>query len=117
MVLSTAIEQFGSKLAERQEVLMFAADVLIDMFACDSVLLRSAASGDPLHGAAAGVYVNDAVGRVEVAARNALAAMGEAGTGQLADLRALMNIEPVDTIPLRHQLAEAVLERRRYPFA
>ena len=117
MVLSTAIEQFGSKLGERQEVLMFAADVLIDTFACDSVLLRSAASGDPLHGAAAGVYVNDAVGRVEIAARNALAAMGEAGTGQLADLRALMNSEPVDTIPLRHQLAEAVLERRRYPFA
>ncbi|HJR59061.1 MAG TPA: acyl-CoA dehydrogenase family protein [Vicinamibacterales bacterium] len=116
IVLSTAVGQYGKALGEQQEVLMFAADVIIDTFASESVMLRAAASGDPLHATAAAVYINDAVGRVELAARNALAAIGDAGRARLTGLRALMNIEPVNTIPLRHQLAEAVLSRRKYPF-
>jgi alkylation response protein AidB-like acyl-CoA dehydrogenase len=120
MVLATAVETYGPKLAEQQEVLMFAADAIIDTFACDSVLLRSGAattSRDPLHGAAAAVYVNDAIGRVEIAARNALAAMGEAGRGRLARLREVMDLTPIDTVAPRHQIADAVLSRRQYPFA
>jgi alkylation response protein AidB-like acyl-CoA dehydrogenase len=116
-VLSTAIEQYGKDLGDQQEVLMFAADAIVETFACDSVMLRAAAADDPLHAAAAAVYVNDAVGRVEIASRNALAAMGDVGSAHLAGLREMMNVPPVNTIPLRHQLAEAVLERRKYPFA
>jgi hypothetical protein len=116
MVLSTAVRQHGEKLGEQQELLMFAADVVIEVFACDSVTLRAAASGDPLHAAAAAVYVNDALGRVDVAGRNALAAMGEPGVGQLATLRKTMDLPPADTIPLRHRIAEAVLARKKYPF-
>ena len=117
MVLSTAVQQYGSRLGDQQEVLMFAADAIIDTFACDSVLLRSSGSRDPLHDAAASIYVTDAAARVEVAARNALAAMGENGRGKLGTLRELMNIAPVDTVSLRHQIAEAVLSRNQYPFA
>jgi hypothetical protein len=29
----------------------------------------------------------------------------------------MMDIPPVNTVPLRHQIAEAVLARRKYPFA
>ncbi len=114
-VLSTAAERYGSKLGEQQELLMFAADAIIEVFASDSVVLRAAASADPLHAAAAAVYVNDAVGRVEIAGRNALAAM-DAPAAQFDELRRVMNVPPVNTIPLRHQLAEAVLARKKYPF-
>ena len=117
MVLSTALQHFGKSLAEQQEVLMFTADILIDAFALDSVTLRAQASADPLHRAVASIYSSDAIGRGEIAARNALAAMGDAGAAHLPRLRALMNVPPVDTIPLRHQVAEAVLSRRKYPFA
>jgi hypothetical protein len=117
MVLATALKHYGKGLAEQQEVLMFIADILVDAFAADSVSLRAQASGDALHHAVAAIHANDAIGRAEVAARNALAAMGEAGTAQLTDLRALMDVAAVDTIPLRHQVADAVLSRRRYPFA
>ena len=79
LVLSTALQHYGKSLAEQQEVLMFTADILIDAFAADSVARRAQASGDPLHRAAASIYLNDALGRVEIAARNALAAMGDAG--------------------------------------
>ena len=117
LVLSTALQHYGKSLAEQQEVLMFTADILIDAFAADSVTLRAQASGDELHRAAADIYVNDAIGRSEIAARNALAAMGGAASAQLSKLRALMDVPAVDTIPLRHQVAEAVLSRRKYPFA
>ena len=116
LVLSTALQHYGKSLAEQQEVLMFTADILIDAFAADSVTLRAQSSGDELHRAAASTYVNDAIGRVEIAARNALAAMGESGRAQLPRLRLLMDVPPVDTVTLRHQVAEAVLSRRGYPF-
>ncbi len=117
LVLSTALQHYGKSLAEQQEVLMFTADILIDAFAADSVARRAQASGDPLHQAVASIYQNDAVGRAEIAGRNALAAMGDAGAAHLPDLRTLMDVAAVDTIPLRHQVAEAVLSRRKYPFA
>ena len=117
MVLSTAVQTYGRTFGEQQEVSMFAADAIIETFASDSVLTRARTSGNLLQSAAASVYVNDAVSRVEAAARNALAAMGHAGASQLGRLRELMNIPAIDTLPLRHQIAEAVLARRKYPFA
>ena len=117
LVLSTAVQEYGAKVAEQQELLLFAADVIIELFACDSVALRAAgAGGDQLHAAAAAIYINDAVGRVEIAARNALVVMGDAGRAHLPALRSVMNIAPVNTVPLRHQLAQDVVARRRYPF-
>ena len=117
LVMSTAVATYGKTLGEQQEVLMFAADILIHTFACDSVTARAEASGDPLHTAAAAIYVNDALGRIEIAARNALAAMGDAGARHQSTVRELMNVVPVNSVPLRQQLAEAVLQRRKYPFA
>lgn len=116
LVLSTAVGHYGKALGEQQEVLMFTADVLIDAFAAESVTLRAEAAGDPLHRVVAAIYANDALGRAEVAGRSALCAMGSAGSAQLARLRTLMDEPPVDTIPLRHQVAEALLSRRKYPF-
>jgi alkylation response protein AidB-like acyl-CoA dehydrogenase len=117
LVLATAIDRFGTALAEQQEVLMFTADILIEAFAADTVSRRAEASGDPLHRAVAAIHTNDAIGRAEIAGRNALAGMGAAGVPHLPTLRELLNVPPVDTIPLRHQVAEAVLARRKYPFA
>ena len=117
LVLSTAVEHYGDRLAEQQEVLMFTADILIDAFAAETVTLRAGASGDPLHAAAAAIYTHDALGRAAIAARNALAAMGDAGAAHLPAVRTLMDVPPLDTIPLRHALAEAAVSRRKYPFA
>jgi alkylation response protein AidB-like acyl-CoA dehydrogenase len=116
LMLSTAVATYGDTLGEQQEVLMFAADAIIETFACDSVRLRAGSSSGTLHDAAASIYMNDAVPRVEIAARNALVAMGDAGAAQLPRLRELMNIPPLNTLPLRHEIAEALLARRKYPF-
>ena len=64
------------------------------------------------------MFVNDAAGRVELAARDALAAMAEGDTLRVltAALRRLMKVAPVNTVALRRTIQAALAERRRYPF-
>jgi alkylation response protein AidB-like acyl-CoA dehydrogenase len=118
MVLGTAMQTYGEKLADEQEVLMAAADIVIDVFASESGLFRAMQDGGPLHEAAARIYVNDAAVRVDAAAKTALAAMTEGDTLRtlLAALRRLLKVTPVNTVALRRQLADAAVARRTYPF-
>ena len=118
MVLGTAMQTYGNGLADQQEVLTRCADVIIDVYASESVLLRAAADGGELHLAVAQVFVNDAAGRVEIAARDALAAMAEGDMLRVltAALKRLMKITPVNTVALRRAIEAALAERRRYPF-
>ena len=41
LVLGTAMQRFGEKLADEQEALLFAADLVIDAFGAESALLRA----------------------------------------------------------------------------
>ena len=45
MVLGTAMQTYGDRLADEQEVLIAAADIIIDVYAAESALLRAAAAG------------------------------------------------------------------------
>jgi alkylation response protein AidB-like acyl-CoA dehydrogenase len=120
IVLGTAMQTYGQKLPDEQEVLGYAADILIDTFAADSAVLRArkAAGGEhaELHRAAAAVFVHDAALRVDQAARSALAAMAEGDTLRtlLAALRRVLKPAPVNTVALRRILADAVVARGRY---
>jgi alkylation response protein AidB-like acyl-CoA dehydrogenase len=120
MVLGTAMQTYGEKLTDQQEVLTLTADIIIDVFAAESVLLRSLAPGinEHLLQAAAQVFIHDAAGRVETAARTALAAMSEGDTLRtlLAALRRVLKITPVNTVALRRIIADAVLDRKAYIF-
>ena len=122
MILGTAMQTYGPKLNDEQEVLSYAADIMIDTFAAESAVLRAAAATSAsapraeLHEAAARIFVNDAAQRVEAAARNALAAMAEGDTLRtlLAALRRILKVSPVNTVALRRRLADATVERARY---
>jgi alkylation response protein AidB-like acyl-CoA dehydrogenase len=118
MVLGTAMQTHGSKLADEQEVLTRAADIIIEVYAAESAVIRAGVTPTPLHEAAASVIVSEAAGRVELAARDTLAALAEGDTLRtlLAALRRLLKVAPVNTVALRRQLADAVAERRVYPF-
>jgi hypothetical protein len=119
-VLGTAMQTYGEKLTDQQEVLTLAADVMIDVFAAESVLLRASQPGaSPLAIAAAEVYITDAAARVEVAARSALAAMAEGDTLRtlLAALRRVLKTTPVNTVARRRQIADVIVERKAYPYA
>jgi alkylation response protein AidB-like acyl-CoA dehydrogenase len=124
IVLGTAMQTYAEKLSDEQEIMSTAADILIDAYAAESAVLRAvaagagASTGAPLHRAAAAAFVNDASGRVEIAARNALAGMTDGDTLRtlLAALRRVMKGMPVNTIALRRRLAEAVVQKKGYPF-
>ena len=118
MVLGTAMQTYGDTLSEQQEVLSTAADIIIDVYAAESALLRAAQSSSELQASAATVFVNDAAGRVEIAARTALAAMSEGDTLRtlLAALRRVLKITPVNTVALRRAIADAATSQKGYPF-
>jgi alkylation response protein AidB-like acyl-CoA dehydrogenase len=122
MVMGTAMQTYGEKLTDEQEVISFAADILIDTYASESAVLRAreaTSSRQPtadLQVAAARVFVNDAAQRVEAAARSALAAMAEGDTLRtlLAALRRILKPSPVNTVAMRRVLADAVVARGGY---
>ena len=122
MVVGTAMQTYGDRLTDVQEVLSLAADIISDIYAAESALLRAQqavatrSAAALLHEAAARVFVNDAAQRVEAAARSALAAMaeGDALRTLLAALRRVLKVSPVNTVALRRSLAAAAVARGGY---
>jgi len=125
MVLGLGMQTFGQKLTDEQEVLMHAADILIDVFAAESAVLRATAASAQTHPRAAlqvdaaRVFVNDAAMRIEASARQALAATVDGDTlrTMLAALRRLIKVMPINTAALRRRLADETVSRGAYPFA
>ncbi len=123
-VLGLALQTYGNKLSDEQEVLSYASDILMDAFATESVVLRAlqapTASGrEPdLQAEAARAYVNDAAVRIDAAARSALAAMTQGDTLRihLAALRRLLKVTPINTVAIRRALADKSVERAGYIF-
>ena len=124
MILGTAMQRYGERLTDEQEVLTFAADIVIDVFQAESVLLRAidakqrgVANAD-LHLETAQAFVNEAGGRIELNARRGLAAMAEGDIlrTQLAALKRLFKLTPVNTVAIRRRLAEETVFRGSYVF-
>ena len=122
IVLGSAMQTYGQKLNDEQEILGYAADIMIDTYAAESAVLRARAAATAalpradLHAAAAQTFVSEAAQRVEQAARSALAAMADGDTLRtlLAALRRVLKIVPVNTVALRRRLADASVEQGRY---
>jgi len=124
LVAGTAMQKYGMKLEQEQEVLSYLADILIDTYAAESAVLRAQdaaarkVSNADAHADAARVATNEAAGRIELAARSCLAAMAEGDTlrTQLAALRRLMKVTPVNTVIMRRRLADATVAKGSYIF-
>ena len=122
IVLGSAMQTYGQKLNDEQEILGYAADIMIDTYAAESAVLRARAAAtaallrSDLHAAAAPTFVSEAAQRVEQSARNALAAMAEGDSQRtlLAALRRVLKIAPVNSVALRRRLADASVEQGRY---
>jgi alkylation response protein AidB-like acyl-CoA dehydrogenase len=123
LVFGLALQTYGQKLSDQQEVLTIAADLCIDVYSAESAVLRATAAVDSghsrasLHVAAARIFVNDAAMRVEMLTRQAVAAMAEGDTlrTMLAASRRLFKGTPINTVTLRRQLADEAVIRKGYP--
>jgi alkylation response protein AidB-like acyl-CoA dehydrogenase len=119
-----AVQKFREKLADEQELIGALSNVVMEIYAMESCLLRAqkaaAAKGESATQTmidAARVFINDAAERVEHEAKRAIAAIheGDMLTTQVAVLKRFAKRAPVDTIALRRRVAAAVQSQDRYP--
>ena len=125
LAAGAAVQKFREQLAEHQEIVAALSNIVMEIYAMESTLLRAqkscAARGEAASQVmtnAARAFIYDAMDRVEKEARTSLAAIaeGDALVTQLAVLRRFAKHAPVDTIALRRSVAEALLAQDRYPF-
>ena len=125
LIAGAAVQKFMMKLADEQEILGLISDIVIEVFAMESALLRATKTiekfGDDksqIQKAMVKVYVNDAFDRVEGFAKQAFAAIAEGDTlrTQLSALKKLTRFTPVNTVALRREIADFVIKMGRYPF-
>ena len=120
-----ALQKYREKLADEQELIAALANIVMEIYAMESSLLRAqkaaATKGEPAAAVmidAARVFIADAAERVEHEAKRAIAAVheGDMLTTQLAVLKRFGKRPVVDTIALRRRVAAAVQAQDRYPF-
>jgi len=124
MILGTAAQKYMTALSEQQEILLSAADIIIDAYAMETAILRAqklSASGGAAenHTDIAAVFCNDAIQRIETTAKNTLAAMSEGDelrTMLAALKRFTKNSAPVNTVAARQRIADTLIAANKYVF-
>jgi len=120
LTLGVAHEEYGAQLEQQQEIVMNLSDIIMEVFAMESSLLRSrklAAGGGGANATdACAVYLRDAIARVELSSRTVLSACdhGDELRRNLSRLRGYASYDPVNTIALRRQIAVRLLANERF---
>src|SRR5205809_4404521 len=125
MTLGTAAQKYLTGLADQQEILIGAADIIMDAYAMESAILRTQKLATAQGEDAAARYIdmtrvfcNDAVERIEMQAKNTLAAMAEGDELRtlLAALRRFTKMTPINTVAARQRIANAMIEANKYTY-
>ena len=121
-----ATQKYMQAIQDQQEIMGAIADMVIESYVMESAVLRAQKIASSQGEAAAAlpigmtrVYLTQAMEKIEAAARNIVAAVadGDMLRTQLAILRRLAKYEPFNTIALRQQIAQKVIERGKYTLA
>src|SRR6202451_566222 len=122
-VAGAATQKYMQAIQDQQEVMGAIADMVIETYAMESAVLRSqkiversGEAGDAMPIAMTRVYLSQAMEKIEAAAKKVIAAVAEGDMlrTQLAILRRLAKHEPFNTIELRQQIAQKMIERGKY---
>ncbi|MDD8017491.1 MAG: acyl-CoA dehydrogenase family protein [Bacteroidota bacterium] len=122
MTSGAAAQKYMDKLTDEQEVLAHISDIVMEVYAMESVLLRVKkhyASDDKpneLYVNIVRTFVNDAMARVEIYSRGILSAIAEGDMLRtyLTVLKRLMKYEPLNTVITKRAIADALIEKDRY---
>jgi alkylation response protein AidB-like acyl-CoA dehydrogenase len=118
-----ASQRYMTALQDQQEVMADLADIIAQVYALDSALLRAkklAGAKKPAAKVAAemtGLLAEETLALAERAAKRVLAACGEGDMlrTQLAILRRLVKSTPADTVALSRSVAKACVAMDKYP--
>jgi butyryl-CoA dehydrogenase len=118
-----ATQKYMAAIQDQQEVMGAISDMVIEIYAMESAVLRAQKLIEQKGEAAAAlatamtrVYMAQALEKVESGARKVLAAVadGDMLRTQMAVLRRLAKHEPFNTIALRQQIAQKTIEAGKY---
>ena len=125
MVAGAAAQKYMTKLDREQMILMEIADMLIQVFAAESAILRTqklaAVRGEEavsLQADATRTYVSDALENINSNGRHALYAFAEGDMLKMMmmGLKRFTKLEPFNTTAARKRIAAAIIESGQYPF-
>ncbi len=125
LVSGVAAQKFGVGLSNEQEILAKLADIVIEIFAMESALLRTlkiingnGKDKTAHHIAAVKIYVNETIPVIEMWAKQVLVYAEEGDTlrTQLSAVKKLARHDPEDTIALKRMVADRIIEKESYPF-
>jgi alkylation response protein AidB-like acyl-CoA dehydrogenase len=120
LTLGVALQKYGAQLEQQQEIIMNLSDIIMEVFAMESSLLRSrklAAAGGGANAAdVCAVYLRDAIAGVELSSRTVLSAcaQGDELRRNLSRVHGYASHDPVNAIELRRQIARRLLASERY---
>lgn len=122
MCAGAAVQKLMMKIEHEQEILMYLADMLIDTFQAESMLLRTIKM-DTYNNAelaldATRVFISDAADRINHAGKNAINAFAEGDEQRmmLMGLKRFTKVAPFNTKDARRRLAERTIELQKYIF-
>ncbi len=127
LALGAVAQELGEKLKEpmeHEEVLSFLSDMIMDVYAMESCVMRAekiAASGDEAKAAFAadltGIICDQAIHHMDIKARETLAAImgGDVLNTSLAGLRRVVKHQPLNTMALRRRVADLLIEKESWP--
>ena len=123
LMAGAVVEEHGTKLSGEQELLGYLSEIIMQVFTMESGLIRALKSIESTGEEASkekilmsSVYVNDAMKKVEDCASQILAALetGDVLDIQLAALRKLASMTPMNTVEARRAIAERIIEAEQY---
>lgn len=121
MCAGAAVQKLMMKIEHEQEMLMYLADMLIDTFMAESMLLRSmkmAGGNNSLANDATRVFIADAADRINHAGKNAVNAFAEGDEQRmmLLGIKRFTKVAPYNTKDARRRIADALVEKGTYMF-
>src|SRR5215813_2062871 len=123
MLAGAAVQKYMTAIEQQQEILSAIADMVIEIYAMDSVVLRTqklierqGEEKSALAVAMAQVSLTNSMDKIEAAARKVVAAVAEGDMlrTQLVILRRLFKHEPFNVIALTQQIANRLIEAGKY---
>lgn len=125
MVAGKAVQEFGTKLNDEQEVLMCIADMMIEIYAAESALLRTekligfrGEDACKQHISMTKLYLHMAVDKIQSQGKEAIIsfAKGDEQKVMLIGLKRFTKLDPYNVKELRRSIADDLIGKNAYAF-
>ena len=125
MIAGSAVQKLMAKLKDEQEIIMNVTDMMIEVFACESAYLRTMKlskikKAEELQSYIdmTKVYINEAVEKINLYGKHAIAAFAEGDELKmlLLGLKRFTKLEAVNTVKLRRSIADKLIEANQFCF-